>query len=295
VDWMDDKTRAKALEKADKMNSYVAYAEEILDDKLITEYYEGLELNSDSFLENVLTLSKHINLYYAKEFRKPIVKEDWRTHGGAAVVNAFYDSSENSIKFPAAVLGGVFFGAERPKYMNYGCIGFTVGHEITHGFDDGGSQKDGDGNLVDWWEPETKEKYLERAQCIIDQYGNYSVNIGQETLNVNGINTQGENIADNGGIKEAFLSYQSLISRLGPEPHLPGLPYTPTQLFWLSGASKWCTVSRPRSIKNQILTGVHSPSNFRVNGPFSNLVQFSEDWKCPLGSPMNPVKKCTVW
>ena len=105
---------------------------------------------------------------------------------------------------------------------------------------------------MDWWQPETKEKYLERAQCIIDQYGNYSVKLGQETLNLNGINTQGENIADNGGIKEAYISYQSLVSRLGPEPHLPGLPFSPSQLFWLSGASKWCTVSRPRSIKNQV-------------------------------------------
>ena len=105
---------------------------------------------------------------------------------------------------------------------------------------------------MDWWQPETKEKYLERAQCIIDQYGNYSVQLGEETLNLNGINTQGENIADNGGIKEAYISYQSLVSSLGPEPQLPGLPFSPSQLFWLSGASKWCTVSRPRSIKNQV-------------------------------------------
>ena len=120
-------------------------AKEILNDDLVNEFYDDLELQGDSYLQNVLKLKKHINLYYAKQFRKPIIKNDWRTHRGAAVVNAFYDSSENSIQFPAAVLGGVFFGAERPQYMNYGCIGYTVGHEITHGFDDGGSQKDGDG------------------------------------------------------------------------------------------------------------------------------------------------------
>merc|ERR550517_983299 len=295
VDWMDDKTRAKALEKADKMNSYVAYAEEILDDKLITEYYEGLELDSDSFLENVLTLSKHINLYYPKEFRKPIVKEDWRTHGGAAVVNAFYDSSENSIKFPAAVLGGVFFGAERPKYMNYGAIGFVVGHEITHGFDDQGSQKDGDGNLVDWWEPETKEKYLEKAQCIIDQYGNYTIEVDGETINVNGINTQGENIADNGGVKEAYRAYQQYVADHGMEPVLPALGYSQKQLFWLAGASVWCSVYRPAALKNQVLTDPHAPASYRVNGPFSNLPEFAKDWNCPAGSPMNPAKKCSVW
>ena len=151
------------------------------------------------------------------------------------------------------------------------------------------------GNLVNWWDPETRQKYDERAQCIIDQYSNYTVQVGPELLNINGINTQGENIADNGGIKEALRAYLSLVSRLGPEPTLPALPFTQRQLFWLSGASKWCTVSRPESTKNSVLTGVHSPPQFRVIGPFSNMPEFSEDWNCPLGTPMNPVRKCTVW
>merc|ERR1712226_1583615 len=111
---------------------------------------------------------------------------------------------------------------------NYGAIGFVVGHEITHGFDDQGSQKDGEGNLVDWWEAETKKRYLEKAQCIIDQYANYTVEVEGETLHLNGINAQGENIADNGGT----------------EPILPGINYSPRQLFWLSGARVWCTKRR---------------------------------------------------
>ena len=148
---------------------------------------------------------------------------------------------------------------------------------------------------MDWWQPETKEKYLERAQCIIDQYGNYSVQLGEETLNLNGINTQGENIADNGGIKEAYISYQSLVSRLGPEPQLPGLPFSPSQLFWLSGASVWCSVQRPEALKEEVLTDPHSPARFRINVPFSNRPEFASDWNCPLGSPMNPVNRCSVW
>ena len=178
LEWMDPITRAKAHKKADKITPHVAYAEEILDDDLITEFYSGLELKNDSYLLNFLRLKKAINLHYAKEFRKTVDKKDWRTHGGAAIVNAFYSPDENSIQFPAGILGGVFFEADRPLYMNFGAIGFVVGHEITHGFDDEGSQKDGDGNLVDWWEPETKEKYLEKAQCIIDQYGNYTIEVG---------------------------------------------------------------------------------------------------------------------
>lgn len=195
--------------------------------------------------------------------------------------------------------------------MNYGGIGFVVGHEITHGFDDQGSQKDGDGNLVDWWEPQTKKKYLEKAQCIIDQYGNYTVDVGDETLNVNGINTQGENIADNGGVKEALRAYNQYVAKNGAEGVLPALGYTQKQLFWLSGASVWCSVYRPEKVKNQVwrkliyqprlslvfqvLTDPHSPAQFRVNGPFSNMPEFSEDWNCPVGSPMNPVKRCSVW
>jgi len=204
LDWMDSKTKSRAQKKADQITPHIAYAKEILDDKLINEFYQGIDLQKDSYLKNIIRLKKFISLYYVKEFRTPIDKKSWKTHGGAAIVNAFYNPAENSIQFPAGILDGVFFNADRPLYMNYGAIGFVVGHEITHGFDDQGSQKDGDGNLVDWWEPETKKKYLEKAQCIIDQYGNYTVEVDGETLNVNGINTQGENIADNGGIKETF-------------------------------------------------------------------------------------------
>jgi len=296
LDWMDAATKARAHVKADKITPHMAYPKEILDDGLINEFYEGLELDTGSYLKNYYTLKKFINLYYAKEYRKKIVKDDWRTHGGAAVVNAFYNPSENSIQFPAGILGGVFFDPERPAYMNYGAIGFVVGHEITHGFDDQGSQKDADGNLVDWWEPETKQKYLEKAQCIIHQYGNYSVDLGGGTsMNLNGVNTQGENIADNGGVKEALRAYLARVEQLGEEPVLPALPYTQRQLFWLSAASVWCAEYRPAALKNLILTDAHAPSSFRTNGPLSNMPEFAADWSCPLGSPMNPEKKCSVW
>ena len=146
LDWMDDKTRARAHAKADKMMSFIAYKEEILDDDLINQFYEGLDITSTSFMKNYLNLRRFIGHYYAKEFRKKIDKLDWRTHGGAAMVNAFYDYDENSIQFPAAVLGGVFFDAERPSYMNYGSLGYVVGHEITHGFDDQGRRGNHKGN-----------------------------------------------------------------------------------------------------------------------------------------------------
>ena len=213
LDWMDAETKQRAHKKVDLMTPNIAYPKEILDDKLMAQFYDGLVLPKVSYLKNFLRLKTWINKYYANEFRMPIDKKSWKTHGGAAIVNAFYSSEENSITFPAGILDGVFFQEDRPLYMNYGAIGFVVGHEITHGFDDQGSQKDGEGNLVDWWKPETKQRYLEKAQCIIDQYSNYTVEVEGETLNINGINTQGENIADNGGVKEALLAYNRLTKR----------------------------------------------------------------------------------
>jgi len=295
LDWMDPTTKSRAHTKADKITPHIAYAKEILDDKLINEFYEGIDLRKDSYLKNIIRLKKFISEYYVDEFRKPIDKKSWKTHGGAAIVNAFYNPDENSIQFPAGILDGVFFNADRPLYMNYGAIGFVVGHEITHGFDDQGSQKDGDGNLVDWWEPQSKKRYLEKAQCIIDQYGNYTVEVDGETLNVNGVTTQGENIADNGGIKETFRAYERVVRKYGPEPILPGLGFSQRQLMWLSGASVWCNVRRPASLKNQVLTDPHSPSQFRVNGPFANMPEFAQDWGCPAGTKMNPKKRCNVW
>lgn len=112
---------------------------------------------------------------------------------------------------------------------------------------------------------------------------------------MNGINTQGENIADNGGIKEAYHAYTSWVKRNGAEGLLPGLNYTQQQMFWISAANVWCSKYRPETMKLRILTGFHSPGKFRVNGPMSNLPEFAKDFNCPLGSQMNPEKKCAVW
>lgn len=121
------------------------------------------------------------------------------------------------------------------------------------------------------------------------------IDVGDEKINVNGINTQGENIADNVGMKEALRAYEKLVATYGSEPVLPALGYSPRQLFWISGASVWCSVYRPAALKNQVLTDPHSPTEYRVNGVFANQPEFARDWNCPAGSPMNPVKKCSVW
>jgi len=294
-EWMDKETRIKAHQKAEMINSYMAYAEQILDDNLINQFYQDLELKDSSYIKNYFTLKRFISKYYVQGLREKVDKESWKTHGGAAVVNAFYNPEENSIIFPAGFLAGTFFQADRPAYMNYGTIGLVIGHEITHGFDDQGSQKDGEGNLINWWSPVSKKQYVHKTQCIIDQYSNFTLDIDGEEMNVNGVNTQGENVADNGGLKQAIRAYRRMIEKHGSEPTLPGLPYTQDQLFWLSSASIWCSKKRPAKLKNQVLTDPHSPARFRINGPFKNRPEFAKAWDCPIGSPMNPVRKCEVW
>uniref|UniRef100_A0A4Y0BJM9 Neprilysin, neutral endopeptidase 2 n=1 Tax=Anopheles funestus TaxID=62324 RepID=A0A4Y0BJM9_ANOFN len=294
VDWMDEVTRASALEKVSAMATHIGYPDELMDDGKIAEYYKDLEFQPDSnYLNTILHIKKFDTTKAFKKLRMPVNKTDWITHSKPAIVNAFYSSIENSIQFPAGILQGQFFSYDRPKYMNYGAIGFVIGHEITHGFDDQGRQFDKNGNLVDWWQSDTKTAYLEKARCIIEQYGNYTE--PNVKLNLNGINTQGENIADNGGVKEAYYAYRKWAEKHGPEPRLPGLNLSPEQMFWLSAAQTWCSVFRPEAMKLRIITGFHSPGQFRVLGPLSNMHEFAKDFNCPAGSPMNPEHKCEVW
>ncbi|KRT85835.1 Peptidase, partial [Oryctes borbonicus] len=175
VDWMDEKTRQSAFEKADAMATHIAYPDELLDNSKLEEFYYDLDLNSDQYLKSAINLTLFATRYSFRRLRQPVNKTDWITHGRPAIVNAFYSSIENSIQFPAGILQGVFFNNDRPRYMNYGGIGFVIGHEITHGFDDQGRQFDKYGNLVDWWASETQKAFIKKAQCIIDQYGNYTV------------------------------------------------------------------------------------------------------------------------
>jgi predicted metalloendopeptidase len=293
---MDEDTKRQARVKAQGMVEHIGYPSELLEMSKLEDLYYGLELSPNAYLGNALNMTVFGTNYAFSKLREKVNKTDWVRHGRPAVVNAFYSPLENSIQFPAGILQGIFFSSDRPKYMNYGAIGWVIGHEITHGFDDQGRQFDEEGNLVDWWHPETKKRYLKKAQCIISQYGNYTIK-ALDNMQLNGINTQGENIADNGGIKEAYRAYNSWVSRNGAEPRLPGVNYTPRQLFWVSAANVWCAKYRPKALKLRVLTGVHSPDQFRVQGPFSNMDDFSRDFNCPVGSNMNPPKenKCQVW
>ncbi|XP_030879641.1 neprilysin [Leptonychotes weddellii] len=213
---------------------------------------------------------------------------------GAAVVNAFYSSGRNQIVFPAGILQPPFFSAQQSNSLNYGGIGMVIGHEITHGFDDNGRNFNKDGDLVDWWTQQSANNFKDQSQCMVYQYGNFSWDLagGQH---LNGINTLGENIADNGGIGQAYRAYQNYVKKNGEEKLLPGLDLNHKQLFFLNFAQVWCGTYRPEYAVNSIKTDVHSPGNFRIIGTLQNSPEFSEAFYCRKNSYMNPEKKCRVW
>ena len=293
VDWMDEQTREEARGKAQAISSYIGYPDELLNMTLIEDLYKGLELYRGQYFDNMLRLRKWSTDFSFQKLRKPNLKVDWRRHAKAAMANAFYDPLDNSIELPAGILQGAFFDKAKPNYLNFGAIGFIIGHEITHGFDDEGRQFDREGNNRNWWNAETDQRFKERAQCIIDQYSNFTV--PENGLKVNGINTQGENIADNGGLKEAFRAYEQWVKRNGPEPRLPGIKLNQKQLFWVSAANVFCAKHRPEELRKHVLVESHSPAQFRITGPLSNLREFSETFNCPAGAPLNPANKCSVW
>uniref|UniRef100_A0A913IE97 Neprilysin n=1 Tax=Strongyloides stercoralis TaxID=6248 RepID=A0A913IE97_STRER len=292
--WMDDVTKKYALEKLHEMMPLIGYPEFIKNTTSLDEYYKGLEIdNDDSYaeiLQKITTWSQH------KVFRRllePVDREDFGM--SSAVVNAYYSSIKNAIAFPAAILRAPFFDRRFPKSINYGGIGAVIGHEITHGFDDQGSQFDKIGNLRNWWDKKTQKEFKNRTKCIIDQYGSYEV--PDTGLKINGVLTQGENIADNGGIKGAFRAYKNYIKRLGhDEPRIPGFEkYSNDQIFFMSYAQTWCGKAKPQSVIRQILGDPHSPMRFRVNGVMVNQPDFANAFQCPIGSKMNPGKRCEVW
>jgi len=188
----------------------------------------------------------------------------------------------------------VFFNESRPEYLNYGSIGSVVGHEITHGFDDQGAQYDQDGNLNNWWSEQTQKEFDTRAKCFVDQYG--SIRDERVDMNLNGLSTLGENIADNGGLRGAYDAYQTKIARTVDKGLLPGFDtFTVDQLFFISYANNWCSLIRNEKLRQQVLYDPHSPAKYRVNVPVSNFDKFGSAFNCKSNSKMQPTNKCVLW
>ncbi|XP_074596112.1 neprilysin-2-like [Brevipalpus obovatus] len=292
TDWMGENTKKMAMKKVEAMEAHIAYPEEILDHNKVDLFYGQLDMDTNDFSLNMISLKKWHKKLELDQLNRS-TRELWWKHTVPAVVNAFYNPLENKIQLPAALLQGVFFDKDRPYYLNFASFGFLIGHEITHGFDERGKQFDEMGNLHAWWDSETDKKFQQKIQCMVSQYDNYTLK--DINMSVSGLLSKGENLADNGGLKLALKAYESWSSGKSREPNLPGLPYSPDKLFWIGAASFWCEKQTRTALQYQLLRDEHSPAEFRVIGPVSNMPEFAESFNCPIRSKMNPDEKCSVW
>ncbi|XP_072496551.1 endothelin-converting enzyme 2 isoform X2 [Notamacropus eugenii] len=287
--WMDDRTRQAAKEKADAIYDMIGFPDFILDPKELDDVYDGYEVSEDSFFQNMLNLYNFSAKVMADQLRKPPNRDQWSMT--PQTVNAYYLPTKNEIVFPAGILQAPFYARSHPKALNFGGIGVVMGHELTHAFDDQGREYDKEGNLRPWWQNESLAAFQNHTACMEEQYGRYQVN-GER---LNGRQTLGENIADNGGLKAAYNAYKRWLRKHGEEQHLPAVGFTNHQLFFVGFAQVWCSVRTPESSHEGLVTDPHSPARFRVLGTLSNSRDFLQHFNCPIGSPMNPGQLCEVW
>ncbi|XP_073323626.1 endothelin-converting enzyme 1 isoform X1 [Pagrus major] len=289
VGWMDSETKKAAKEKADAIYNMVGYPEFIMNSTKLDKVFNDFEVVSDLYFQNVMQYYNFSARVTADQLRKTPNRNQWSMT--PPTVNAYYNPTKNEMVLPAGILQAPFYSRSWPKALNFGGIGVVMGHELTHAFDDQGREYDKDGNLRPWWKNSSVEAFKKQTQCMVEQYGNYSIN--KEPLN--GRHTLGENIADNGGLKAAYKAYVNWVKKNGEEATLPALGMTNHQLFFVGFAQVWCSVRTPESSHEGVITDPHSPSRFRVIGTISNSQEFSEHFGCKADAPMNPKHKCELW
>jgi predicted metalloendopeptidase len=281
--WMDAPTRAAAKEKVGRMAYLVGYPDK-------WRRYD-FAVNRGQFTDNVWAAERFERARQLAKIGKPVDRFDW--HMTPPTVNAYYDSSLNELVLPAGQLQPPFFGATFHPAVNFGSTGGgTIGHEMTHGFDDEGRQFDADGNLRDWWSKPTSEKFDEAAQCVVDQYAKYEAVPG---ITLNGKLTAGENIADIGGVKLGFVAYQGWKTRQSPPPPAQVEGFTDEQLYFLAYGQSWCSKDTTERLETMARSNPHSPPRWRANGVVVNLPAFAAAFQCKAGAAMNPGKVCEVW
>jgi putative endopeptidase len=283
LSWMDDATRTKAEEKLSKVLNKIGYPAH-------WRNYDGLSISRGSLLADVGAAAEFETKREMNKVGKVVDKDEWGMT--PPTVNAYYDPTMNQMVFPAGILQPPFYAKTQAPALNFGAIGMVVGHELTHGFDDEGRQFDGDGNLRDWWSPAVGGEFDRRAGCVEKQYDDY---VAIEDVHVKGKLTLGENIADLGGIKLSFAAFQRAEKEHPATPPLAG--FTPEQEFFVGFGQAWCTNYRPEALRMLTATNPHSPAQFRVDGPLSNLAEFATAFQCKEGAPMvrSGEKRCAVW
>lgn len=272
LEWMSQQTKQKALIKLASFSRKLGYPDQWKD-------YSSLEITKNSYYQNVMNARLFGFKRMINKLGKPIDKTEWGI--SPQTVNAYYNPQINEIVFPAAIMQPPFFNPDADDAVNYGGIGAVIGHEITHGFDDQGSKYDEHGNLNNWWTTEDRDKFNARTKKLVEQFNGYKA---LDDLNVNGELTLGENIADLGGLTMAYQAYKR---SLKGKPGMTIDGFSPEQRFFLGWAQVWRVNYRPESLRQLVLTNVHSPEHFRAIGAPSNLTEFYEAFQVKPGDSMH--------
>jgi putative endopeptidase len=277
--WMDATTKQKAQTKLSSMAYHIGYPKQ-------WRTYD-FKIDAKNWGANGLAGRRAETQHQVRKIGKPRDLEAWDIP--ASTVNAFYNPTHNKMVFPAGILQPPFYSVNAAVQVNLGGMGMVVGHELTHGFDDQGSQFDAVGNMSNWWEAETEKQFKQRTQCVKDQYSGYTI----AGVKLNGELTAGENIADIGGIKLAFAAYRS-IRAAAPETVVAD-GFTEDQQFFLGTGQIWCAKARPEFEKLLATVDPHSPPQWRINGSMADTPEFAKAFRCKLGTKMRPQKACVVW
>jgi endothelin-converting enzyme/putative endopeptidase len=278
--WMGPETKKQALEKLHSVVNKIGYPDKWRD-------YSSVEIKRDDFVGNVQRATMFESRRELAKIGKPLDRGEWGMT--PPTVNAYYNPQMNDINFPAGVLQPPLYDPKLDDAPNYGNTGGTIGHELTHGFDDQGRQFDAKGNLRDWWTKEDGEQFEKRAQCIVDQYAGYTI---IDDIKINSKLTEGEDVADLGGLILAYMAWKAdtqgkqLENRDG---------FTPDQRFFIGYAQWACENQRPENLRANAITNEHSPGKYRVNGLMVNIPEFQQAFSCKAGQPMVRENRCRVW
>ncbi|MGA3135446.1 MAG: M13 family metallopeptidase [Terracidiphilus sp.] len=283
LDWMSAETKVKAREKLRSVMNKIGYPDKWRD-------YSKLEIVRGDALGNQMRARQFEFARDLAKIGKPVDKGEWIMT--PPTVNAYYDPQMNNVNFPAGYLQPPFFSGREDDAANYGDMGSTIGHELTHGFDDQGRQFDKDGNLKDWWTADDERKFNDRAECLVKQYDAIEAVPG---VHLNGRLTLGENLADLGGLWLAWLAWldKAETARLDMNAQTGG--YTPDQRFWIAYAQQWCTQTRPEQLRTQAQSDPHAPDEYRTNTVLTDLPEFGKSFSCRKTAAMVSPKPCRVW
>jgi len=280
LEWMDAPTKARALEKLHAIVNKIGYPDRWRD-------YSSVRIARDDFAGNVERADRFEIQRQLAKIGQPLDRSEWGMT--PPTVNAYFDPQMNDINFPAGVLQPPLYDPKMDDAPNYGNTGGTIGHELTHGFDDEGRQFDAQGNLHDWWSELSGKAFESRAQCLVDQYAQYTI---VDDIRINSKLTQGEDIADLGGLMLALVAWKAETADKKLEPR-DGL--TPEQRFFVGYAQWACENNRPENQRVDAATNPHSPGRYRVNGLMVNLPEFKQAFSCKAGDPMVADKPCRIW